>query len=304
MAWFWFGFAFVIANAAALCFYFALRLEGQWRVVAWLVCSGVIVLSPFWVPRDARPLKFVGCVAAITLFLKVYDAYRAPTLAMGMSVGKWLAYLPNWFWFVLRRVPRGRPAGRDWWRVVVEAPLMIGAVALCVGLLRLDWTGVPFALQHVVKVLAFAAAMLLIGQTFAALYRRLVGPATDPFENPFTSRTPAEFWRRWNRPFRDFFDEYVFRPSHGARRPIFATLTVFAVSGLMHEYVFGVATGRVQGWQMLFFMVQGCAVAATLRVRPRASAAPLWCAGTLAFNLVTALLFFRSVDGVIAFYQR
>ena len=50
--------------------------------------------------------------------------------------------------------------------------------------------------------------------------------------------------------------------------PVFATLAVFAVSGLMHEYVFGVATGRVQGWQMLFFMVQGCAAAATLRVRP------------------------------------
>jgi hypothetical protein len=201
-------------------------------------------------------------------------------------------------------VPREQPSGRDWQRVAVEAPLMVGAVALCALLLRLDWSGVPFTLEHAAKVLAFAAAMLLIGQTFAALYRRLGGPATDPFDNPLAARTPAEFWRRWNRPFRDFFDEYVFRPSHGARRPVFATLTVFAVSGLMHEYVFGVATGRVQGWQMLFFMVQGCAVAATLRLRPRASVVPLWWAGTLAFNLVTAWLFFRSVDEVIAFYQR
>jgi hypothetical protein len=294
----------MIANASASGFYLALRLGWRWRMVAWLLSSGVIVLSPFWVPFDARPLRFIGCVVAVTLLWKLYDAYRSPVLATGMGLGKWLTYLPNWFWFVLRRVPRPQPAERDWRRVAVETPLMVGAVALCICLLRLNWSGVPFVLEHAAKVLAFAAAMLLIGRTFAALYRRLLGPATDPIDNPLTARTPAEFWRRWNRPFRDFFDEYVFRPLGGARRPVFATLIVFAASGLMHEYVFGVATGRVQGWQILFFMVQGCAVAATLRVRPSASAVPLWCAGTLAFNLVTSMLFFRSVDGVIAFYQR
>ena len=304
MTWFWFGFAFLTANAAALGLYFALRLGRSGRTIAWLLCSGVILLSPSWVPPDARALRFLICVVAVTLLWKVYDAYWEPALATTMGVGGWVAYLPNWFWFVLRRVPRERPAGQDWRRVAVELPLMVAAVALCVGLLRLDWSGVPFALEHTAKVLAFAAAMMLIGRTFAALYRRLIGPATDPIDNPFTARTPAEFWRRWNRPFRDFFDEYVFRPSGGVRRPVFATLAVFAVSGLMHEYVFGVATGQLQGWQMLFFMVQGCAVAATLRIRPTDWAAPLWLAGTLAFNLATAVLFCRSVDGVIQFYQR
>lgn len=304
MAWFWFWFAFVIANAAASGFYFALRLGSRGRTIAWLLCSALIVLSPYWIPHDARTLRFVGSVAALTLLLKIYDAYRDPVMAAATGVRRWLTYLPNWFWFVLRRVPRPRPARRDWRRVAALAPLMVAAVSLCAWLLRLNWSGVPFALEHMTKVLGFAAAMMLIGGTFAALYRRLVGPATDPFGNPFTARTPAEFWRRWNRPFRDFFDKYVFRLSGGARRPIVATLTVFAVSGLMHELVFGVATGRMQGWQMLFFMVQGCAVAATLRVQPRSWAAPLWWAATLTFNLTTAMLFCRSVDQIIAFYQR
>jgi hypothetical protein len=304
MTWFWFWFAFGIANAAALGFYFALGLGRPGRVIAWLGCSGVIVVSPCWVPLDAPALRFLGCVVAVTLLWKLYDAHREPAVAGGMGVGRWVAYLPNWFWFVLRRVPREQPAGRDWRRVAVEAPLMVAVVGLCVLLLKLDWSGLPFALEHTAKVLAFATAMMLIGRTFAALYRRLAGPATDPIDNPFTARTPAEFWRRWNRPFRDFFDQYVFRPTGGASRPVRATLAVFAASGLMHEYVFGVATGRVQGWQMLFFMIQGCAAAATLRLRPIGWAAPLWWAGTLAFNLVTALLFCRSVDGVIAFYQR
>lgn len=304
MAWFWFCFAFLMANAAALVFYFALRLERRARTVAWLVCSAVIVFSPCCVPRGARALRFLDGVVAVTLLLKVYDAYRQPARAAGMGAGRWAAYLPNWFWFVLRRVPRGRPARQDWRRVAIDAPLMVAAVAGCALLLGLDWSGMPPALEHTAKVLAFAVAMMLIGRMFAALHRRLVGPAMDPIDNPFMARTPAEFWRRWNRPFRDFFDEYVFRPSGGARRPVLATLAVFAVSGLMHEYVFAVATGRVRGWQILFFMVQGCAVAATLRVRPTGRAAALWWAGTSAFNLATAVLFCRSVDGVIAFYQR
>jgi hypothetical protein len=177
-------------------------------------------------------------------------------------------------------------------------------VVLCLGVLRVDWSRVPFAVEHGVKVLVFAVAMILIGQTFAALYRQLVGPALDPFDHPQAARTPADFWRRWNRSFRSFFDEHVFRAMGGARHPVRATLAVFAVSGLLHEYVFVVANGRVLGWQMLFFMVQGCAAAATLRVRPRGGQAVVWWAGTVAFNLVTAVLFCRSVDGVIGFYQR
>src|SRR3954447_18662217 len=101
MTWFWFWFAFVIANAAALGFYFTLGLDRRGRMIAWLVSSAGIVLSPGWIPRGARALRFVDCVVAVTLLLKVYDAFRAPALAAGMGVGRWVAYLPNWFWFVL-----------------------------------------------------------------------------------------------------------------------------------------------------------------------------------------------------------
>ena len=48
---------------------------------------------------------------------------------------------------------------------------------------------------------------------------------------------------------------------------------------------------------------QSCRKAATLRTRPKGWAAPLCWAATLAFNLATAVLFCRSVNQVIAFYQ-
>jgi hypothetical protein len=37
----------------------------------------------------------------------------------------------------------------------------------------------------------------------------------------------------------------------------------------MHEYIFGMAIGRVQGYQTAFFLLQGVAVAATARVKAK-----------------------------------
>jgi hypothetical protein len=176
-------------------------------------------------------------------------------------------------------------------------------VILCVGLFRFDWSVVPFALEHSLKVPAVFLSVVLIGRTSAAAYRLLGGTALDPTKNPLAAQTPAQFWRRWNRPAQQFFHEYAFAPAGGVRRPALATLATFAVSGLVHEYVFGAAAGCVQGWQLLFFMLQGCAVVATMRIRPTGWAVPLWVMGTAAFNLLTAVLFFRSVDAVLPFYS-
>jgi len=292
MHWFWFWCAFAIANTSAWAFYFSIQRSRPWAMIAWLLCSGVIVLSPYAIPPSARALRFWLASWPSRCFGKFYDAYSQPAFAAKIGVGGWVAYLPNWFWFELRRVPRAQPPALDWRQVAVSGPLMIAAVALCAGLLTLDWTGVPFLVEHTAKIVAFAMAMMLIGRTFAALYRRLVGPASDPINNPFAARTPAEFWRRWNRPFRDFFDEYVFRPLGGVASPVFATLAVFCASGLMHEYVFGVATSHFQGWQILFFLIQGCAVVATLRFRPSGPSAVLSWAATIAFMVATSILFF------------
>jgi D-alanyl-lipoteichoic acid acyltransferase DltB (MBOAT superfamily) len=120
--------------------------------------------------------------------------------------------------------------------------------------------------------------------------------------NLFASQTPAMFWRRWNRPAQQFFHEYAFKPAGGQRWPVRSTLMTFAVSGLVHEYVFGITAGYFHGWQMAFFMLQGCAVAATMRTRPSRNVLSLWVAATLAFNLAASVLFFKSIDAVLPFY--
>jgi len=146
-------------------------------------------------------------------------------------------------------------------------------VALFVRLLRLDWSGVPFALQHVAKVLTFAVAMLLIGQTLQRC-TALVMPAMDPFDNPFAARTLRSSGVD-GTPFRTSSTNTRFAPRAGTPAGAGHAHGVRTVR-LMHEYVFGVATGRVQGWQMLFFTVQGCARGNVARAAKRSGGVAWW----------------------------
>jgi D-alanyl-lipoteichoic acid acyltransferase DltB (MBOAT superfamily) len=181
--------------------------------------------------------------------------------------------------------------------------LLIG-IAILILLFRLDWKGQPFALEHAAKVIGFyLAAFPTIGAA-VALWRLFGGQARDCMDLPLLARTPADFWRRYNRPLQQFFHADVFRPAGGLRSPIRATLLVFALSAAIHEYIFGMAIGRVQGYQTAFFMLQGCAVAATIKIKPEGRGRPIWIIGTLLFNLALSVLIFASVNGLLRFYSR
>jgi hypothetical protein len=101
-----------------------------------------------------------------------------------------------------------------------------------------------------------------------------------------------------------FFFADVFKPAGGLRAPARVALAAFAGSGVLHEYLFAVATGRLRGYQVAFFLAQGVAVSATLRLRPRGLGALVGVAATLAFNLATSVLFFDDIDAVVPFYDR
>ncbi len=244
----------------------------------------------------------VASLIAITLLVKLYDLFMEPQLARSLSLRSYLAYLINGFWLVLRRKPSRAPVSRDLRQLAGAVPASLFSILLGVGLWQHDWSAVPFALEHALKVSSIVLAVVLIANASAATWRLLGGKALDPMRNPIAAKTPADFWRRWNRPAQQFFNEYVFLPAGGFRRAVRATLATFGISGLVHEYVFGIAVGRIQGCQILFFSLQGFAVVATMSTRPSERMSSLWIAGTLVFNLSTSVLFFQSVDAVLPFY--
>jgi hypothetical protein len=298
--------AVVTAFAAGAASFPALSL-GRWqRAAVLLVLSIPIFLSPLLIAAEAPFLRFLASVTAVMLLVKLYDLHVGASRGLRPDLRTFLLFLPSIFSVVLRKLEiERRLTTRQ--NLVHFAQAIIGmsiGSALLIGLFLLDWHERPFAFEHCAKVIALFTALIPTTVAAAAVWRLFGGKARDFMDRPYLARTPADFWRRYNRPAQQFFYEDIFKRIGGLRSPIRATLITFAVSAIIHEYVFGIAIGRVQGYQTLFFMIQGCAVAATIQIRPKSRNLIPWIAGTLLFNLATSVLFFASLNGVVRFYSR
>ena len=119
-------------------------------------------------------------------------------------------------------------------------------------LFRVDWDGRPFPAEHVGKVIAFFLAVLSGLALAASSWRLLGGRARDFMDNPAAARTPADFWRRYNRNMHEFFLKDVLVAAGGLRSPIRATLIVFGLSALIHEYLFSIAIGACRATRRRF----------------------------------------------------
>jgi len=293
----------IVAHVAAISYFAVLPLPSVARSLAWLVCSVTIALSPCLIPVTSSVPRMAAALVAIALLAKLYDVFRTADLHRQRGLRSYLAWLPNWFWLVARKAPPSRPRRRDWESLPRAIALTAGSLTILVLVFARDWATRPFALEHGVKVAVTYYAVVSLAGLGAIAYRMLGGVALDPMSSPAAAPTPAEFWRRWNRPAQQFLQEYAFRPAGGLHRPIRAILATFAVSAVLHEYLFGIATGRIQGWQALFFLSQGVAATLTFRLRPTGWGRPFGTCLTLIFNLAASLLFFKSVNAVLPFYS-
>ncbi|KAH3742867.1 hypothetical protein Pelo_15747 [Pelomyxa schiedti] len=122
--------------------------------------------------------------------------------------------------------------------------------------------------------LVFSLVPLITGLKLARVYN-----------SPFLSTSPREFWsRRWNMLFRNNLHRHVFLPICGLGKKeaqesaqsdkakpkipkwqqFIAAMAVFAVSGILHEYLTWISFepemyARFAGNQLLFFLLQGLA---------------------------------------------
>jgi MBOAT, membrane-bound O-acyltransferase family len=287
-----------------ICFFPATRLSHRPRAVVLFVMECVVLSSPR-LPMPYLWMRFVVSLMAIMVSLKLYDLNKTAGLGVRFTFWRYLLYLPNGFMMVWRRgLTEPRKTGRQ---NLFQLAIGLVAAGLCVPLLtlvfRMDWASHSVIVEHCAKVLAIFLTVQFVPNIGAA-GRRLVGiPATDFVHGSlFSSRSPAEFWRRYNRPAGQFLHEYVFKPAGGLRNPTWAAFSTFAVNGLVHEYVFDVAADRLLGWPTAFFLIQGAAVAATFRFDARGVSSFIGAAATLVFNLATSALFFVGLNSVVPFY--
>ncbi len=296
-------------GAAAVCgctFFPALGFERRARAGILLGLSIPILLTPLVIPPGARFVRWVSAIFAVLLVVKLLDLHIDAGRGRRPSARTFAAFLFNPASFVLRRLPdEPRPStAKNLARFLLGTVGYVAATIALVRLFRVDWDRYPFAIEHCIKVIVLVLSLTGLLIAFVAIWRLLGGTGRDFMGNFLSARTPAEFWRWYNRPVQQFFCEDVFRIAGSRRTPMRAALTVFALSALLHEYVFSIAIGRVQGYQTTYFLLQGMAVAATMHVKPTGRRAIPWIALTLAFNLTSSVLFFASFHEVMPFYSR
>lgn len=288
----------------AASFFPARALAPRPRTV--IVCAlGVAIgMTPLLVAADDRFARLVLACISACYALKLFDLHIGALRGHQVDGKSFLAFLGSLTQLVQRRTGSERqPSTRENTMDLLRSSA--GAVLAVLVLRwsgRIDWTAWPFLLQHAVRASAFFVMVLFVFRQVAAVIRVFGGYSVDPEDKPLLARTPADFWRRYNRWIGQFLQEDVFKPLGGRRRPATVTVVVFALSGLGHEYIFWIATGHILGYQLAFFLLQGIAVVLTARAKPSGTAALLWGSGTLLFNIVSSMLFFASLQGVGPIY--
>ena len=288
--------------AIAATFIATLRWGTRARTVGLVLASATLLSVPLLVPPAARLERLLSAIAAALLALKLIDVHIGAIQGVRPTFGMYIRFLLNPFCFVQRRMEPARPRPFVWQRLGFSAVALTIVYALISSASAIAWPAVPFVFDHVVKATLFFLGVVTMFTLGATLVEALGGAAPAPVTRLWLARTPADFWRRYNRCLRLFFQENVFRYAGHWRSPARATLTVFVISGLLHEYAFSLAAGRLQGYQTGFFLLQMIAVVATLRLRVSGASAVFSAIATVGFLLTSSILFFLSLHGVVPFY--
>jgi hypothetical protein len=295
--------ALALTPLAYAAYYTARRVSRERGWVALLLLAVPVLSVPLLIPGDERIIRFLFALLSAMVVFKLLDLqHPRSSLPDLRSYVEFAANPTILVWRKLRSEPRFNVRRNLVALVLGSAGVILGGLGLqLVSEAHLSRFG--FAVEHTVKLLVFYVVVLGAVEVVEALWRLLVGPARDTMHNIYLATTPADFWRRYNRMVGQFFAEDLFKRAGGLRAPVRATLIVFAASSLLHEYVFGIAIGAVQGYQTAFFMLQGLGVAATLRVRPEGWARIPWTAATMAFNISSGVLFFTSIQQLFPFWS-
>lgn len=187
-------------------------------------------------------------------------------------------------------------------------------VAQVLGSLGLAWLAVRmgprgYAFEVVAKQIEIYLGVAGSASILLGFYRALGVSCDDSFHNPLAARSPADFWgNRWNSWVNAMLYRYVFLPAGGRRHPARGTLAAFAVSGIvLHEITFDLAAQSFCGAMMIYFGIQGLAVAATSRLRfwrrLVVKAPALAWALTAAFMLASGTFFVHAMDHVVDFHE-
>jgi hypothetical protein len=290
--------AVMVVAVAAAFIPFARPAHRPLAACALVIAACLLLAAPLLVPAPAPATRFVVAVWAAVLLMKVVDLYVGSRRTAPDARTAFAFLFASCL--VLRNTPSSQPRRE---RPLQQVALSAAGTLSIYHAMGYDWTDWPFLLEHSVKILLFAAAAFPACNLLMWAVRRLGGTANDFSAAPAFARTPAEFWRRYNRIVGEFLHYDVGRAVGGVHAPVKAVIAAFAFSAALHEYLLATAAGRAFGFQTAFFALQALAVLATMRLAPRGAAAVAGTILTIAFMLLTSTLFGANIHMAIPIYS-
>jgi len=299
--------AVTVGYATAVLFFFARGLKPAARSLVFVLLGSVVLGSSSLLGTGNMAARgVVGGMLSVIFLTHMWDLHMDPERRTRLSLRAYMTLAADYAWSVAR-VTDGhgtglslRPRALDAGRCVAGLCLVL---TVTVAVFQVDWVAYPFLLEHAVKSTCLAACTIWAFQANTALWRLAGAPAAFfTTRNVLGAYSPAEFWRRWNEPMYRWLLENIYKPLGGCRNPHLAVLGAFVVSGLLHEYLFGVTLQHFTGYPTAFFLLHGLAAASTRRFRPTGWLMVPAVIFTFAFNTASTVLLFIPINDRIPFY--
>jgi len=282
------------------------KLDGRW--IGWILMPAILA-CPLFLSADRIMLRALAAFLVNEVAMKVVDFFRR-NRSLSFRDFVWLMVPFPTLAIVFPKYKRRLAQPDDPWphlvRIVVGSLWVVASFMLLHQAQRVDFLRSNFALDHAYKLLLFIPTIEAISRVLFAL-ERLAGFDTTPvIHNAYLARTPAEFWRRYNGRVHDWMIANVYEPTGGRRAPVRGVTTVFLFSGVFHELMFGIATSRFDGSQLLFFLLQIPGVLASGILERFSRRNGVWGrvfahVVTIFFMAATSVLFFKGMSRVFPF---
>lgn len=297
---------FGIGYTAAAFFYFASKLESRLRTIIFILLGIIVLGSPLMLSTDSAILRCLITLALIICFEHMWDLHLDPCRRTRLSFKTYMVFLLDFAWGVAR-VTDDYGANLSLKRRILDTVkntvvfCLVSTIAIVA--FRIDWKPYSFLLEHFVKSTCLIIWIIWAFNANTAIWR-LAGAPAAPFirKHIFLAHSPAEFWRRFDRPVHRWLYENVFLPIGGRRKPITATLTAFAVSACLHEYLLTVTLRYITGYVFVFFMLHGFVTVLTRRFKLTNFLVYPAIALTFVFNTLSTVLIFTPINERFPFY--
>ena len=302
------------AYAISIAIYPALRRGGSLAIVAVALASTAIIAGLFIIPPQFRVHRAISALVCADLIFRLIDFTRQNFSGELRSV-RWSDYCRFLIPFPILLVVFGQKNRRfrpDQRTAAELVRILLGTIGVALGFVLVFAAEGSYALQssfaldHVSKLFIFVLTLESLAQALCGI-ERLAGFATTPIvDRAFLSRTPAEFWRRWNNRVQPLLYWNVFVPSGGRRAPARGIWATFLVSAIFHELAFAFATSRFTGYQFTFFLIQAPAVMLSPALDRFSLASPFIGAAisrtaTVLWMGATSIFFFHGADQIFPF---